>query len=333
MRSVIKFANLLAAVVLCASPVWAANPGVVQGVVKSAAGQPVSGAYVKLTDTEKNLTIMVVSQQQGRYTASNLLPGKYTAQAIGGEFQSKTAPVDVTGSKPAVADLSLSEQRAPELAPGWPGTPGTVGGGEVWTKTPLPDSLPEGPGKELAISKCGQCHTPSWFMSFRGDREKWAALIDSMRSNIMASQGRAKDLTDEEIKTLTDYFAANLTRPMPDANSRLPRTLATGSAAKYVVVDLKIPRLASEPHEITVDEKGNGVAGERNGGRMAMLNPATLTFSEIAPPAGESPESASAPSSRATKTPSGRWTAAPTTAGWSIVRRPGSSALLPCRPT
>ena len=35
MRSVIKFASLLAAV-LCASAVWANNPGVVQGVVKSA---------------------------------------------------------------------------------------------------------------------------------------------------------------------------------------------------------------------------------------------------------------------------------------------------------
>ena len=88
MRSVIKFASLVAAF-FCASTVWANNPGVVQGVVKSAAGQPVAGAYVKLTNAEKGLTIMVVSQEQGRYTVSNLLVGKYTAQAIGGEFQSK----------------------------------------------------------------------------------------------------------------------------------------------------------------------------------------------------------------------------------------------------
>jgi hypothetical protein len=200
MRSVIKVAGLLAAV-LCASAVWANNPGVVQGVVKGADGQPVSGAYVKLTNPDQGLTFLVVSQEKGRYTAKNLLVGKYTAQAIGGEFQSGKIPVDVTGSKPAVADLSLSDQRAPALAPGWPGTPGTVGGGEEWSKNPVPD-LPEGPGAQIALAKCGQCHAPSWFLSFRGERENWAALIDSMRSNIAATPDRAKDFTQDELTTL-----------------------------------------------------------------------------------------------------------------------------------
>lgn len=289
MRSAISFAKFAAVVVLGAAAAWASNPGVVRGVVKSADGKPVAGAYVKVTNAEKGLTIMVVSRERGRYTVSNLPEGKYTAQAIGGDEQSQLAAVDVSGSKPAQADLSLTEQRAAELAPGWPGTPGTVAGGEIWTKTPLPASLPEGPGKEIAVSKCGQCHTPSWFMSFRGNREKWATLIDSMRSNIAASQGRAKDLTPEEIQTLTDYFAANLSRPPADRNSRLPRTLATGDAVKYEVVELTIPRFGSEPHEITVDVKGHGVAGERNGGRLAVFDPANLQFSEIAPPTGESP--------------------------------------------
>jgi len=282
MRSVIKFASLLA-VALCASVVWANNPGVVQGVVKSAAGQPVAGAYVKLTDAEKGLTIMVVSQEQGRYTASNLLVGKYTAQAIGGELQSKSTPVDVTGSKPAVADLSLSDQRAPELAAGWRGTPGVVGGGEVWSKHPIPD-IPDGPGKDIALAKCGQCHTPSWFMSVRGNRDYWVALIDSMRSNIAANP-HATDFTPDEIKTVTEYFATNFaTKPMPDENSRLPRTLVKGDARKYVVVDFKIPRIESEPHEITVGSDGNGWFGERGGGRLAKFDLATYTFSEFTPP-------------------------------------------------
>ena len=286
MRSVVKFAGLLAAV-LCASAVWANNPGVVQGVVKSATGQPVYGAYVKLTDVEKGLTIMVVSQEQGRYTAKNLLVGKYTAQAIGGEFQSDKIPVDVTGSKPALADLSLSNQRAPALAPGWPGTPGTVGGGEEWSKNPVPD-LPEGPGAEIALAKCGQCHAPSWFLSFRGERENWAALIDSMRSNIAANRA-TKDFTEEELKTLTDYFAAHFSRPQSDENSRLPRTLAKGIETKYVVVDFKIPRIEAESHEMTVDARGNGVVGERNSGLVGLLDPETYAFKEFTPPAAASP--------------------------------------------
>ena len=286
MRSVIKFASLLA-VCFCASAVRANNPGVVQGVVKSAAGQPVSGAYVKLENAEKGLTIMVVSQEQGRYTASNLLTGKYTAQAVGGEFQSKTSPVDVTAAKPALADLSLSDKRAPALAPGWPGTPGVVGGGEEWSKKPVPD-IPDGPGKDLAIAKCGQCHAPSWFLSFRGERDNWAALIDSMRSNIAANPA-AKDFTPEELKTLTDYFAAHFSRPRPDENSRLPRTLAKGIETKYVVVDYKIPRMEAESHEMTVDAQGNGVVGERNSGLVGSLDPATYAFKEFTPPAAASP--------------------------------------------
>jgi streptogramin lyase len=286
MRSATKFANLLAAAVLCVSAVWANNPGVAQGVVKSATGQPVSGAYVKLTNTN-GLAILVVSQEQGRYTASNLLLGTYTVQAIGGEFQSKTSSVDVASSKPALADLSLSEQRAPALAPGWPGTPGTVGGAEVWNKMP-PAVLPDRPGKEIAQAKCGQCHVPRWFLGFRGNRDEWAALIDSMRSNIAASQGRADDLTEGEIKTLTDYFAANFFQPRPDANSRLPRTLLKGKGTNYIVVDFKIPRIESEPHEMTVDDQGNEWIGERGGGRLAKFDPATYTFTEFMPPMGGS---------------------------------------------
>jgi streptogramin lyase len=291
MRSITKFASLLVVAVFCAGVSWANNPGVVQGAVKSASGQPVSGAYVKLTNAEKRLTIMVVSQDRGRYTASNLLPGQYTVQAIGGELQSKTSSVDVAGSRAAVADLSLTDQRAPALAPGWPGTPGTVGGAEVWNKMP-PAVLPDGPGKEIAQQKCGQCHVPRWFVGFRGEtRDEWAALIDSMRSNIAASQGHAEDFSDDELKTLTDYFAAHFVKPRPDSNSRLPRMLVPSSAIKYVAVDFRIPRIESEPHEMTVDAQGNEWIGERGGGLLAKFDPASFTFTEFTPPmpAGGSP--------------------------------------------
>jgi streptogramin lyase len=295
MQSVSKLASLVAVAALCVSAAPANKPaaapamipGVAQGVVKNATGQPVVGAYVKLTNTEKRLTILVVSQKQGRYTAPNLLPGTYTVQAIGGELQSKAGSVDVAGSKPAVADLSLTDQRAPALAPGWPGTPGTVGGAEVWNKMP-PAVLPDGPGKEIAEEKCSQCHVTRWFLGFRGEtRDEWAALIDSMRSNILGSQGRAHDLTPTEITELTDYFAANLMKPRPDSNSRLPRTLVQPDGIKYVAVDFIIPRVESEPHEMTVDAQGNQWVGERGGGRLGKFDPTTLTFTEFTPPVPE----------------------------------------------
>jgi len=288
MQTLNKFSKLLALIALCAGAAWANNPGMIQGMVKGTDGKPVAGAYVRLTDSD-GLTMVVVSRAQGKFSADNLKPGKYTVQAIGGDMQSKTAAVDVSASKPGATDLSLSDQRVPELAPGWRGTPGVVGGGEVWSKTPRP-SLPDGPGKEIAQQKCGQCHAYSWFLSFRASsRDDWAALIDSMRSNIAASGGKADDLSPEEINTLADYFWTNLKKPAVDVNSRFPRSLATGASMKYFVVDYKVPRIEAETHEITVGTDGFGYAGERNTGRIARLDPNTNTFSEITPPAGASP--------------------------------------------
>src|SRR5712675_2336681 len=93
--------------------------GSVQGVVKSASGQALSGAYVKLINSEKALTFMVVSQAQGRYTMNNLPPGDYTVQGIGNGLQSKLTSVTLTDGKPASADVSLTDQQGDVVPNGW----------------------------------------------------------------------------------------------------------------------------------------------------------------------------------------------------------------------
>src|ERR1700692_3067551 len=75
--------------------------GSVQGVVKSATGEALPGAYVKLFNPERRLTFMVVSQAQGRYTISNLPPGDYTVQGIGNGFQSQPTPAALASGQPA----------------------------------------------------------------------------------------------------------------------------------------------------------------------------------------------------------------------------------------
>src|SRR5215470_19695149 len=56
--------------------------GVLQGVVKNTSGAPVAGAFVKMKDAQKRLTVMVISQEQGRYTA-HVPPGTYVVQGVG----------------------------------------------------------------------------------------------------------------------------------------------------------------------------------------------------------------------------------------------------------
>ena len=104
--------------------------GSVEGVVKSASGQALPGAYVKLINPERRLTFMLVSQAQGRYTMNNLPPGNYTVQGIGNGFQSKPTPVALTADKPATADVSLTDKQA-EVPNGWIRSPGRVAGNEL----------------------------------------------------------------------------------------------------------------------------------------------------------------------------------------------------------
>ena len=70
--------------------------GSLQGIVKDAAGAPVSGAFVKMKNAQRRLTFMVITQAQGRYSVNSLPTGKYVVQGIGGEYQSEpSVPVDV----------------------------------------------------------------------------------------------------------------------------------------------------------------------------------------------------------------------------------------------
>jgi virginiamycin B lyase len=105
----------------------------------------------------------------------------------------------------------------------------------------------------------------------------------------------ATDLTDPEAKVLLDYVATNFAgtregqrRPKPDPNSRLPRTLLTGEATKYIAVEYELPNPNAEPHEVTVDSEGNGWVTQRLGGRLGRLDPNTLIYTEIEPPHGVS---------------------------------------------
>jgi len=106
--------------------------GSVQGVVKSASGQALPGAYVKLINAQKRLTFMAVTQAQGRYTMANLPAGDYTVQGIGNGFQSKPMSVALTAGKPAVTDISLTDTQGPVVANGWVRTPGRVAGNELF---------------------------------------------------------------------------------------------------------------------------------------------------------------------------------------------------------
>jgi len=268
----------------------AENAGVLQGVVKDNAGAPVAGAFVKMKNAERRLTFMVVSQAQGRYTA-NIPPGKYVVQGVGGEYQSAlSAPKDVAAGRPTMVDVALTDKRAPRLPNAWPGRPPGQGGGEAAGTAPL--KLPDGNGKQLVTGKCTACHDAARIANARYDRAHWLDIIDDMQEYARGSE-IARELTSEEVNVLLDYLLTNFSeaggrrgRQSVDPNSRLPRTLVTGDATKYMAVEFELPKNNVEPHELTVDNQGNGWLTQRVGGRLARFDTKTFTYTEFDPPAG-----------------------------------------------
>jgi virginiamycin B lyase len=260
--------------------------GSVQGMVKSASGQALSGAYVKLFNPERRLTFMLVSQAQGRYTMNNLPPGDYTVQGIGDGFQSKPTPVTLTDGKPATADVSLTDKQGDVVPNGWIRSPGRVAGNELDHEL-QPPNLPEGPGKTIVEEKCGQCHFLHRLTQMRWTHNNWEKKIAWMRERIHEKRG-AVDLTDQEEKTVVDYLAKNFsdTTPKPDPNGRLSRTLLTGAAARYIAVDYAIKNSDAALHDIAVDPQGIAWVNELNEYNLGRFDPKTYEFTDIRLPPG-----------------------------------------------
>jgi virginiamycin B lyase len=259
--------------------------GSVEGVVKSASGQALPGAYVKLINAEKRLTFMIVSQAQGRYSLNNLPPGDYTVQGIGSGFQNKPTPVSLTGGK-VTADVSLTDKQGDAVPNGWVRRPGRVAGNELDAELP-PPTLPEGEGKAIVEAKCNQCHFLYRLTQMRWTHSNWEKKIAWMRERIHERPG-AIDLTDQEEKTVVDYLAKNFsdTTPKLDPNGRLSRTLLQGDAAKYIAVDFAVPNPDAALHDVTVDPRGVAWVNELNEYKLGRFDPKTYEFTEFSPPPG-----------------------------------------------
>ena len=252
------------------------HSGVVQGVVTDASGNPVVGAFVKMRNADRRLLFMVISQEGGQYTADKLPSGNFVLQSVGGDFQSAwSAPVSVANGTATAVNLSLNEQRAPDLMAAWPR--------RVPEHLANMDSLPEGAGKDIIAKNCSGCHSPNLIARARKDADAWGSTLEEMIGNIEGSGN--PELTDDETGILLEYMVANLpTLAPPDPNSRFPHNLMQGEAMKYRVVQYNIENTGVEAHDVAVDPQGIGWANQRTGGMISRFDPETYEYTEIGPP-------------------------------------------------
>jgi mono/diheme cytochrome c family protein len=63
-------------------------------------------------------------------------------------------------------------------------------------------SLPEGPGREVMVRVCAQCHSPEVAAQQSLDATGWKALVDQMANN-------GAQASDAEFDTIAKYLATS----------------------------------------------------------------------------------------------------------------------------
>ena len=63
------------------------------------------------------------------------------------------------------------------------------------------NAFPDGPGKDVLLSKCFQCHGPNMWMMQRQDRRAWESTLYRM-------VGRGALWTEDEIRAMADYLGS-----------------------------------------------------------------------------------------------------------------------------
>jgi hypothetical protein len=69
----------------------------------------------------------------------------------------------------------------------------------AWAQDDFP-SLPPGPGRDVTVRVCSQCHSPEIVANQRMDKDGWKALVDQMANN-------GANATSQEFDTITNYLA------------------------------------------------------------------------------------------------------------------------------
>ena len=138
--------------------------GNVEGIVKNRSGEPVIGAFVRVKNADRRLSVTVISRERGRYNAPELLPGKYTVQSVGGGLQSEEATAEIDGNHGATVNLVLT---API------NFKGNVPIAEMATL------MPEGEAKPIILGDCTHCHLNGVeeIVLLRKNREGWDEII------------------------------------------------------------------------------------------------------------------------------------------------------------
>jgi mono/diheme cytochrome c family protein len=99
------------------------------------------------------------------------------------------------------------------------GGSGETSGGRGEIKVNLEEIFPPGPGRDLVLENCQNCHTFVPIVVLQMDKDAW-------QRNSLDHRERVSSLTDEQFQTLYQYLTTNFGphRPVPKLPKELLKT-------------------------------------------------------------------------------------------------------------
>lgn len=252
-----------------------ATGGSIAGTVKDPDGVPLKGAFVRAQNRRTKITVMVLSDRQGKYRIEDLTPGDYDVRTTTLDYKSDARSASVSPDQPVALDFALQK-----AAVRWSDLSNYQG------KLLLPDD----PGKTVLFSRCMSCHgLQTKIAANRFDEEGWSSRIALMRDPTGIGDRR---ISDQDAATLAPYLTKvfGLDSDLP----RSPTELAGYKQAthrefsdeamklEYVQYDLPLPNRI--PWVATPDfyKKGNVWYTESwSSDRFGRLNPETGEMEEF----------------------------------------------------
>ncbi len=237
----------------------AAKPDVVslQGVVRSAAGEPLAGIPVHARLKASNVVAVVYTNKNGQYSFVDLKPGAHTVGINLVGFQPVDKPADITGKKPAQVDFALSSTTIPVTS---------------FTDSEILASLAGTDEQKTSLYRnvegCNGCHFLDRIVRLKGlEKTGWRGIIEAMKRvtepggtpptkealELRANRNRLLGSPDED--QLAEYLAFALGPNSPSLSPQLAPRPTDDVSTRLVAVEYETPRgvIPGTPGFSTVD--------------------------------------------------------------------------------
>ncbi len=247
MQSRTKVLALLSLIALLGSACYGAT---ITGTVKGVDGAPFQGAFVEAQNAKTKITVIVPSDNQGRYHVENLPAGDYrvTIKAVGYRADPRNA-VTLDSGQNASFDFAL--QKA------------VVHWNEI-SQNQAKQLWPPAKGKDLIFDHCNICHQfQSRMASVTRDADGWRDRVAYMREAMHFSIFLGPHFSDQDAADVASYLTS-LFGPdsvLPKSPAEMPGYQKTvrpfsSEAMNIVYVEYDMPGPSRMPFSAAPDKDG-----------------------------------------------------------------------------